>query len=509
MEKATLIHFEPSGIRMITEKLMGGAYHKKIDEMFEPMPFIEEIFENGDISEELKSQAMRIFKLFKTISDTKGIKRFQVIAASIFDSSMKFVKTMFDEINKTTTPFSVHIMTPDEETKYSYNAIVGTIEFAKGVFLKVNLHNCFVVNFAKRSLVAHKPLQFGAYTLMKKFVPKDTKLKPKKIVSDMVKYVKSEVKALNFDVSMFDEVNYVGMGHFFKVIAGLARKITHYPLNVENNYHLSLEAIDKALEILEEQGFDETKRLSGLSHENIAVLLSGFAIIKGFAMQQKAKKFTIASRDIMDSFMASRIVRESASEVISNDHMDISIENTRYFYQIDDSNSEHVHFLTMELFRQMSIVHKLSRKHVRALKTASTLYDSGKRVSLFNHSKFARDVILNSGILNIAHRDLVVAAFGAQCQNLDNFSLADWVRYKEIVNEDDLMIARKIGMIIALASALDCTKQKKIKELSCDLLGDIVIIKAKATEDISYELAEATKLLPNFRKVFKKSFQIM
>lgn len=509
MEKAALIHLEPSGIRMITEKLMGGMYHKLTDDMFESVPFIEDIYEHGDISEETKLTAMRVFKLFKTIADNRGIKRVHIIACSLFSTTMKLVKTMFDEMNKLSSPFSVHLMSPEEECKQTYNATVGTVEYPKGIFLKVNMHNTFIVNFAKRNLVYYKILPFGAYTMMKKFAT-DATQKPKKIVSDIAKYMKSETKALGLDLSMFEEVHYVGAGNFFHVLGRLHRKMTHYPLDVDNNYTITLEQLEKVLETLEEQGFSETKRLSGrLSNESIAVLLSSFAIMKGFAQAQKAKEYTIAIRDIINAYMANRVVRETSNDSISNDHMDISAENIRYFYDIDDSNSEHVHFLTMELFKQMSIVHKLARKDMRPLKIASMFYDFGKRVSMYNHSKYCRESIMYAGVLNATHRDLVVAGFAAQCQNLENFSLADWVKYKDIVDEEDLISARKIGTMIAIAKALDCTKQKKITQLSCDLLGDIVIIKATSTQDISHELAEANKLLPIFKKVFKKSFQIM
>lgn len=508
MEKAALIHLEPSGIRMITEKVMGGMYHKQTDDMFEPISFIDDIFEHGDISEDTKANAMRIFKLFRTITDNRGIKRVHIIACSLFSTSMKMVKLMFDEMNKL-SPFSVHLMTPEEECKQSYNAMVGTTEYPKGIFFKVNLHNSFVVNFAKRNLVYYKILPFGAYTLNKKFVEPNKGQKPKKIVSEIAKFVKGEVKGLGLDLSMFDEVHYVGTGSFFHVLGRLIRKMSHYPLDVDNNYVFTIEQLEKALELMEEQGFDETKRLANLSHENLSIILTAFAMIKGFAQSQKAPDFIVASRDVINSYMASRVVRETSNDSISNDQMDITVENIRYFYDVDESNSEQVHFLTMELFRQMSIVHKLSRRDMRPLKIASTFYDFGKRVSMQNHSKYVRDAVMYAGVLNATHRDLVLAGFAAQCQNLENFSLADWVKFKEIVSEEDLIAARKIGVMIALAKALDSTKQKKITQLSCDLLGDIVIIKATSTEDISYELAEANKLQGVFKKVFKKSFQIM
>ena len=90
--------------------------------------------------------------------------------------------------------------------------------------------------------------------------------------------------------------------------------------------------------------------------------------------------------------------------------------------------------------------------------------------------------------------------------------MADWVKYKDILDEEDLVCARKIGGLIALAAALDSGKQNKIKEISCDLLGDIVIIKCKTEEDASYEIFEANKfsnvfgntVIINVLKFFKR-----
>ena len=79
----------------------------------------------------------------------------------------------------------------------------------------------------------------------------------------------------------------------------------------------------------------------------------------------------------------------------------------------------------------------------------------------------------------------------------------------EIVDEEDLSAARKIGSLIALATALDAGKQNRIKDINCDLLGDIVIIKARTENDASYEMAEANKYNSTFKKIFNKTYQIM
>ena len=137
------------------------------------------------------------------------------------------------------------------------------------------------------------------------------------------------------------------------------------------------------------------------------------------------------------------------------------------------------------------------------------MYDCGKRVNFDNHPMYSKEIILNSDILNINHKDIVIAAFSCQMQNMDNFKLEEWVKYRAIVDEEDLVCARKIAGLISLASALDRGKQNKIKEISCDLLGDIVIIKAKTDADASYEISEANKINNAFKKIFNKTYQIM
>ena len=55
------------------------------------------------------------------------------------------------------------------------------------------------------------------------------------------------------------------------------------------------------------------------------------------------------------------------------------------------------------------------------------------------------NVILNSNINGVSQREILVAAFAGACQNLDNFNLSDWVKYKDIVTDEDLDAVRKLG----------------------------------------------------------------
>lgn len=506
MEKAVLINLEPSSIKMITTKLIGGAYHKKLEEIVETLRLDEDIYENNEIGIAKLNECIRILNIYKTMCDNYGIIKIYAIASPIFSGVIN-ARYMFEEIAKQ-TGFNFNILTEEEEIKLLYSTILNSVEYTKGVILQINPQNTYVINFAKRNLISSHILPIGANLMASKFKCEEND-NPKEVIEKMVSYAKEQINSQDINFDMFEEVNFVGGGATFLTLSKLVRKITHYPLDMDNNYICDTSNFNKAFAMLEEYGFDRTKRISGISNDRLDIIIGGFAIIKAFSELKNVQNYCIATRGVQDAIISQKIVKENSCDSTTNDLLEINLENIRYYYKIEDTNAEYVYQLTVELFKQMSIIHKLTRKNIKSLKIATLLYDCGKRISFDNHSKYSKEVILNSNILGVSHKDLVVAAFACQLQNLDNFSLSEWVKYKDIVDEEDLMVARKIGMLIALASALDCTRQSKIDEISCDLLGDIVIVKAKSSKDVTYEIAEASKLTNSFKKVFKKSYQII
>lgn len=506
MEKSVLIEIQPNGLKMTTEKLMGGAFHKKIDEISDIIRFDEDIYETNEISEAKVNECVKLLTTYKKLCDAKGILKIFAYASPIFNN-VRNSKIMFEDIFKK-TGIAVISTTEEDEVKFIYNAMIGTVEVTKGVILYVNPQNTYVINFAKRSLISYHILPFGSNNLAYKFKCEET-ADAKKVMAEMVDYVKQQIKAENITFEMFEEVNFVGAGPTFLTLSKLVRKMTNYPLDMDNNFYVSNVNINKALALLEAQGFERSKRLANISNDRLDNIMSGIAIIKAFTEEKNVENYNIASRSVGDTIISTKIVKENSCDSTSNDLTEISLQNIKYYFPIEETNSDNVYALTFELYRQMSIIHKLTRKQVKSLRIASYLYDCGKRIAFENHSKHSKEIILNSNILNVSHKDLVVAGFGCQFQNLDNFSLAEWIRFKDIVNEEDLINARKIGTLINLASTLDCGKQNKIQEISCDLLGDIVIIKAKAIGDASYEINESNKMANTFKKVFKKAYQIM
>ena len=167
MEKAILIELLPTGLKMTTEKLMGGAFHKKIDEISDIIRFDEDFYETGNISDEKLNECVKIIANYKTLAEAKGATKIYAYASSMFQEVRNSKKFIDDIFKKTNIFFTV--LSTDEELRLVYNAMIGTIETSKGVILQVNPHNTYIMNFAKRSLMTTFVLPFGSNSLAHKF----------------------------------------------------------------------------------------------------------------------------------------------------------------------------------------------------------------------------------------------------------------------------------------------------------------------------------------------------
>lgn len=508
MEKLALIEIGATTTKMFVVEVIGGCYHKIIDTYTKTIRFDEDIYANNTVSELKTKEGISALRFFNTLCERLGIENQYVYATSIFVKISNH-KSFFEELSKQ-TGLSINTFNDDELCKVVYNSLLNTVDVNKGIIIYINARSTYIINFAKRNVFNMSILPFGANSLSYMF-EKESEESPEVVTRKMINFIKEEIKKLNLDFSNQEVLSFIGGGDTFLTLSALCRKLNRYPLDMDNNYYVQTEDFNKVFSMLKEFGFDKTKKISGISTDRLDIVIAGCAIIQAFNESFDITNYNIASKSLAEGILSTKVLKEACAEIAKQDVLDVSLATYKYYYKLPDSNSDYVYNLMGSLFKQLSIIHKLERQDIKALKVATQLYDYGKRVNYINHSKYVKDVIINSNLYGISQRDLVVAAFAAQSQNLDNFSLSEWVKYKNIVAEEDIEVVRKIGALIGIASGLDAAKLGRIKKLDCDILGDIIIIKVfgEEGEDLTYEKNETTKYAQNFKKVYKKIFQII
>ena len=100
------------------------------------------------------------------------------------------------------------------------------------------------------------------------------------------------------------------------------------------------------------------------------------------------------------------------------------------------------------LYKQLKVLHKLPKLYTKVLRIAASMSLSGKRVSYKDYVKNSFNVVLNSNIMGVGHKEIVLSAFVCATQDINEFNASEWVRYKDIVGDEEIDSIKKLGIII-------------------------------------------------------------
>lgn len=479
-----------------------NVYYNTLDVFSDNIQLVDEVKQNAIIKPILIKELLKSLRMYRRICDNNKITDVSAYAGS-FLGDAKNNKSILEEIYNT-CGFTISILTPEEEMKYTFTGAVNACDVQKGIYFYVGERKSYFIQFNRRNMLNSVLLPFGSDDVAELFESEISEEEKNKKFNDMFNENAGDLDSIKLD----EDTQILTSGDLILSLSRLARKATRYQLELSNNYVLTNENFNNVYTLVEGLGHDKTKKIKGVSSESANKILAGAKIIKKFMEVIGDKDVIVGSDTIRDGFIESVVLPEILERPLSEMFM-YSLENINAFFVAENSNNLKVYELCVNVFKQLKVIHKLSRNYVKPLRIAGYLYDCGKRIDFENASKNCFEIILNSKIKGVSHKEILLGAFAAKLQDLDNFNLFDWVRYSNMVDEEDLDAVKKIGVLVQLASALDASKSGAVDDLTCDILGDSIIMKTIVNKDADFEIKEAMKVNNNFKKVFTKFVEVI
>ncbi len=250
-------------------------------------------------------------------------------------------------------------------------------------------------------------------------------------------------------------------------------------------------------------------KIKGLSSVRADIFPSALAAINAFINTVGVDEIVISGSGLREGAMF-RYAVPSTNEKPISDVLGHSIYSLLNFFGENIPHAEQVYNLSIQLFKQLKVLHKLPRSYVKVLRTAAMLHDTGNRIKYYDHHKHSSYVILNSNLYGISHKDLVMAAFVASMHRKGDLNTVEFMRYKDLLTEEDFDAILKLGVIVRIAESFDRSMSSVIKGIDCDVLGDSVIMKTDSQgQDCSLEIKDAMTAIQDFRRAYKKNLQIL
>jgi len=506
LEKIAVILVETYSAKLYIASASQDNYFMMQDIESEPIKLGLEMGDDHFLKKPQIDATIRVLKNFRKICELNGVSKIIAVANLFRDSKPKNIYSFFDEVFAT-CGFRFSVLSPEEQNNNIYLGTINSFDIPKGVAIHLSADGLHLVQYNRRTIVNQAVLNFGPATLLNMYpfeeLGKDTAL------AKIKKYIGTQLGDVEWLENIEEEFQVVLSGDYASDLAKMVRKYKKYPLDRDFGYVCQ----KQSLEFIKEQVFsldlDKSKKIKLINEPRADIFAVSLAIMDAVLEKTKKLEATICTNSFIRGILYSEVVPSVLEKPISDVLGFSVIAETAFHDKENEKHNEQVYNLSILLFKQLRVLHKLPRNYVKVLRVASFMHDAGKRINFLKHAKYAYDVIVGSDIFGMTHRELVLAAFVASLHQGGDINMSEWVKYKDLFEDEDASAVMKLGVILRIAEAFDKTRNSVIVDISCDVLGDSVIMKTIATGENSYEIQKALESSKDFEKYFNKKIEIL
>ena len=503
MEKIGILDVGSNTARLVIVNMFADGHYMVVDELKESVRLGQDMDRDGFLKPQRVAETIRTLKMFKKLCDASKVDRIIAVGTAAVRRA-KNQRSFLDEI-QVSCNITIRVLSEEEEALLVYRGVINSMDIPKGLILEIGGGSTKVIYYNRRNVLGFANLPFGAVTLTDLFVNDPT---PQEAAKHVEEFFTEQLKKLPWLSEIDPETQMIGVGGSFRNLFKISKLVRKYPLDTAHNYKIATEDFVGIYDMLKALDVDKRKKIKGLSPARADIMPAAMAIVKSFVDYMNIESFTISGCGLREGLMVNQALPITLEKPIS-DVLSYSLDRYVKYYNCDPKHVEHVIMLSVQLFKQLRVLHKFSRQYLKVLKIAACMHDVGKQVQFYHHARHSNYIILNSKLYGATHREIILAAFVAGCHNKEDIPLTEWQKYKDVVLEEDLDAVKKLGVLLRIAESLDRTHCGLVTGLNCDVLGDSVIMKTMVSGDAALEIRDAEMANPEFKRAFKKNLEIL
>ncbi|MBR2968334.1 MAG: Ppx/GppA family phosphatase [Clostridia bacterium] len=504
MERIGIIDLGSNSARLVVVELLGDGHFIVIDQLKESVRLGKDMERDGFLKPTRIAETIKTLKMFRKLCDAYQIERIIAVATAAVRRA-KNQRSFLDEV-AATCGIKLRVLTAEEEATSVYRGVINTMDIPKGIILEIGGGSTKIVYYNRRNLLAYETLPFGSVTLTELFGSDG--LTPQEQTEKVEEFFTEQLKQLEWLQTLDLETQFIGVGGSFRTVARISKMVRKCPLNLTHNYVVPAEEYDEIYGKIRSMDLDKKKRIRGISSSRADILPAAMAVMNAFMKYLSFSKFTVSACGLREGIMFNYAMPSTAEKPIT-DVLGYSLNTLVRYYKCNVKHVDQVVNLSVQLFKQLRVLHKFPRQYLKILKVAATMHDSGESVKYYDYHKHSAYIVLNSHLYGITHREIVLASFVCIAHNSDDFNMSDWAKYKDYISEEDVEAIRKLGVMLRIAESLDRSMSGCVHGLNCDVLGDSVIMKTEVDGDASLEIKDALACGADFKRIFRKNLEIL
>ena len=504
MERIAIIDLGSNSARLVLVNIMDGGYFSVFDELKETVRLGQDLDWDGFLKPARVAQTVKTLQMFRRHCDANHVDKIYAFATAAVRRA-KNQRSFLDEV-AVTCGIKLKVLSTEEEAHLVYIGVINSIDAPRGLIMDIGGGSTQLIYYNRKHLLAEATLPFGAVTLTDLF--KNEGIAPEEQAEKIKNFFTEQLESVEWLKTITPDTRFIGVGGSFRNLGKISRMMTKYPLDVAHNYRIGVKNFENIFNTVKALDLTSTMKIRGLSSERADIFPSALAAIKSVIDYCNFEDITISGAGLREGMMFKHAMPVTLEKPIS-DVLGYSLNTVIRNYTTNIAHAEQIYNLSMQLFKQLKVLHKLPRFYVKVLRVASLLHDIGQHVKYYDHQKHSCYMIMNSTLYGISHRELVLAASVARAHKTGEADLKELVKYRDIITEEDVEAVKRLGVILRLAESFDRSMSSAIKTITCDVLGASVIMKTMSDTDCSIEIKDALKCSDEFKKAFHKNLEIL
>lgn len=506
LDKIGIIDLGSNTARLVIVKLLGDGHFIVVDQIKERVRLGKDMEKDGFLKSSQIDNTIKTIKMFRRLCDSHGVDTSNILAVGTAAvRRAKNQKSFLEEV-LTSCGIRIRVLSEEEEATLVYRGVINTMDVPKGLIFEIGGGSMKIVHYNRRSILNYATLPFGAITLTEKFVGDDDNFEG--ITEKIEAFVTEELKKIEWFNELPEDLPIIGVGGSMRSLCKINLMLTKASVETIHNSFITKDQFDVIYKKLRTLDPAKKKRIKGVPSSRADTLPSAQAAVNALLKLLKADGFTVSACGLREGLMFNYAMPSTQEKPIS-DVLGYSLKTIVKYYSLNESHSEHVVNLSVQLFKQLRVLHKFPRQYVKILRVAAYLFNTGAKIKYYDYQKHSAYVILNSNIYGLSHRDIVLASFVVAVHKNDEINMSEVMKYKDIIGEEDLDIIRRLGIILRIAESLDRSGAGVVKEIVCDVLGDSVILKTVSEGDSLLEVRDALGASEDFQRIFRKKLEII
>lgn len=502
MERKSIgvIDIGSNSVHLVIGEYYNDEYYQVIDDVKVNVRLCEGLSETGKLNEERMVFGLETLAMFKSMCEAYAPDKVITVATAAVRKATngeEFVRRV-----KELTGIEIKIIPGEVEASMDYLGAINTLDIKDALLIDIGGGSTEFVLIKERKKIEAISLPFGSIDLAEKFDLAD------EVNDRKIKKLDGFLNEAFGSIEIFDKAKglpVIGVGGTIRNIGRIHRNIIEYPMEIAHNYHMKHGDVKRVCELASGMNLVERSNLKGLSKGRIDIFVGSSYTLERVMKRIGAPKLVISNAGLRDGIIYDYFGYNEDNLVY--DIFELSLVNIMLNYTVNIPHAYHVLKLTRKLFEQLKPLHNIKENVDKIIRASGMLHDSGIKIQYGNHHEHSFYLILNSGLLGIDQKELLISAFVA-LNHRTNKKIKISEEYVGLLQEDERQLIDQLSLFLQISEYLDRSMDGVVKDVHCVITPKEVELRVLTTGHSVFDDMIVSECGKKFKRVFNKTLTI-